>query len=157
MTYNIVNPTIPFRSQARNETETGHKSGEKTGDDRVEEERTERDPKFEKSLISGIISLVLLSIISTSREPLYGYLIWKKMETRENGNVTLKQGTIYPVLRMLQKEGLLESKIRASDSGPARRYYWITAKGEATLKIWKESWYSARDFVEKILGGETNE
>ncbi|MGC1119701.1 MAG: PadR family transcriptional regulator [Candidatus Methanofastidiosia archaeon] len=157
MIYNIVNPTIPSKVHAEKETETRRESREKTGDSSIKKEGTGGDPKFEKSLISGIISLVLLVIIKKSREPLYGYLIWKKMEARKNGKVSLKQGTIYPVLRTLQKEGLLESEIRASDSGPARKYYWITAKGEETLRIWKESWCNAKDFVEKILGGETNE
>ena len=80
-----------------------------------------------------------------------------EMKARKNGRVSLKQGTIYPVLRILQKEGLLESEIRASESGPARKYYWITAKGKGTLEIWTESWHNTRDFVENILGGEPDE
>ena len=156
MIYNIVNPTIPHREN----------SGEKPGNKQAGKEKTEGcqerddrigDPKFEKNLISGIISLILLAITERSEEPLYGYRIWKEMEARENGTVSLKQGTIYPVLRSLKKEGLLESEIRASESGPARKYYWITAKGRGTLETWKESWYNTRDFVDKILGGEPHE
>lgn len=154
MIYSMVNPTIPPDVDTE-KAETREVSKQKT-DSRMNK-GTGGDPKFEKSLISGIISLILLTIIKRSKEPLYGYLIWKKMEARENGKVSLKQGTIYPVLRMLQKEGLLESEIRASDSGPARKYYWITTKGKGTLKIWKESWCRTKDFVENILGGETNE
>jgi PadR family transcriptional regulator PadR len=115
------------------------------------------DPRFEKNLISGIISLILLAITEKSKEPLYGYRLWKEMEARENGKISLKQGTIYPVLRSLKKEGLLESKIRASQSGPARKYYWITPKGREILEIWKEQWINTRNFVEKILGDETHE
>jgi PadR family transcriptional regulator PadR len=157
MMYNIVNLTIPSKMDAEKETELKRENRGKTEGDTMKKEGAGKDPKFEKSLISGIISLVLLTIMKKSREPLYGYLIWKRMEARKNGKVSLKQGTIYPVLRMLQKEGLLESEIRASGSGPARKYYWITAKGEETLRIWKESWLNAKDFVEKILGGETDE
>jgi len=157
MIYNTANPTIPPGVHPGRETENRQVSRQKTEESRMRNEETGGDPKFEKNLISGIISLILLAITEKSKEPLYGYRIWKEMEARENGKVSLKQGTIYPVLRTLQKEGLLESEIRASESGPARKYYWITAKGKGTLKIWKESWYNTRDFVESILGGETHE
>lgn len=129
----------------------------KTEEDKEDDKKIEGDPHFEKNLISGIISLILLTITEKSKEPLYGYRLWKEMEAQEDGKISLKQGTIYPVLRSLKKEGLLESKIRASQSGPARKYYWITPKGKETLEIWKEYWYNTRDFVEKILGGETHE
>jgi PadR family transcriptional regulator PadR len=153
MVHNTVNPTVSPKENPGKEAEPRHK----TDDSAMRNEGTDRDPKFEKSLISGIISLILLAVIKKSEEPLYGYSIWKKMKTRKNGRVSLKQGTIYPVLRILQKEGLLESEIRASESGPARKYYWITAKGKGTLEIWTESWHNTRDFVENILGGEADE
>lgn len=156
MLYNTVNPTIPDKRNPGGKTETKQAEIQKTeGSSQKDEESG--DPKFEKNLISGIISLILLAITERSEEPLYGYRIWKEMEARENGKVSLKQGTIYPVLRSLKKEGLLESEIRASESGPARKYYWITAKGRGTLETWKESWCNTRDFVDKILGGEPHE
>lgn len=157
MIYNTVNPTIPRGENPGGKTENKHAGRQKTEGSEQRDEGITGDPKFEKNLISGIISLILLAITERSKEPLYGYRIWKEMEARENGKVSLKQGTIYPVLRTLKKEGFLESEIRASESGPARKYYWITAKGKETLKIWKESWYNTRDFVESILGGEAHE
>lgn len=157
MLYNTVNHTIPHGATPGGKTQNKHAQKQKTEGSEQRDGGTGGDPRFEKNLISGIISLILLAITEKSKEPLYGYRIWKEMEARENGKVHLKQGTIYPVLRSLKKEGLLESEIRASESGPARKYYWITAKGKGTLKIWKESWCNTRDFVENILGGEVNE
>lgn len=157
MIYNTASFTIVPEVHSGKEKENKHAGRQKTEGSSMRDEGTGGDPKFEKNLISGIISLILLAITERSKEPLYGYRIWKEMETRENGKISLKQGTIYPVLRSLKKEGLLESEIRASESGPARKYYWITAKGKETLKIWKESWCHTKDFVEKILGGEPDE
>jgi PadR family transcriptional regulator PadR len=151
MIHNIVAfaiPLDPHLKKTHKTTETDENPTEKTKKD----ERHE-DPKFEKIVISGTISLVLLAITEQSKEPLYGYRISKEMDAK-NGKVILKQGTIYPVLRALEKDGLLKSKIRASESGPARKYYWITSKGKETLEIWKESWYRIRDFVDTIVGGE---
>lgn len=151
MLYNTIDSTISGG------IEKNHASKSKPENNGQKGKKDQGDPRFEKNLISGIISLILLAITEKSTEPLYGYKIWKEMEAREKGKISLKQGTIYPVLRSLQKEGFLKSEIRASQSGPARKYYWITTKGKATLVIWKESWRDTRDFVETILGGETHE
>jgi len=151
MIYNIVALAIPHEMYLKRKTETTETDKKSAAKNQKDERR--RDPKFEKNVISGMISLVLLAITEQSTEPLYGYRISKEMDIK-NGKVLLKQGTIYPVLRALEKDGLLESKIRASDSGPARKYYWITSKGKETLEIWKESWYRIRNFVDTVVGGE---
>ena len=111
------------------------------------------DPKFEKDLITGLISLMLLAICANSREPLYGYQIARRMEGEGSEGSRLKQGTIYPVLRSLEKQGLLKSHIKASLSGPPRKYYVITESGRARLKIWSSSWDRTRDFVDGIVEG----
>jgi PadR family transcriptional regulator PadR len=154
MIHNIVAFAIPFETHLKKNHETTETNGNPAEKEQKEERRG--DPKFEKTVISGTISLVLLAITEQSKEPLYGYRISKEMDAK-NGKVVLKQGTIYPVLRALEKDGLLKSEIRASESGPARKYYWITSKGKETLEIWKESWYRIRDFVDTIVGGESCE
>jgi PadR family transcriptional regulator PadR len=115
----------------------------------------EKDPKFEKDLITGLISLILLSITANSKEPLYGYQIAKRMQDSGSG-VELKQGTIYPVLRSMEKKGLLKSTIKASESGPPRKYYLITKKGHKKLQVWANTWNETRVFVDGVLGGEDN-
>jgi PadR family transcriptional regulator PadR len=119
------------------------------------EDAGEKDPKFEKDLLTGLISLVLLSITASANEPLYGYQIAKEMESGKG--VELKQGTIYPVLRALEKNGLLKSQIKASEAGPPRKYYLITPKGREKLALWTRSWEATRDFVDGILGGVGDE
>jgi PadR family transcriptional regulator PadR len=151
MIHNIVALAIPNEINLKRKTETTETDKKTAGKNQEDEEH--RDPKFEKNVISGMISLVLLAITEQSKEPLYGYRISKEMDIK-NGNVFLKQGTIYPVLRALERDGLLKSEIRESESGPARKYYWITNKGKETLEIWKGSWYRIRDFVDSIVGGE---
>ena len=117
--------------------------------------KMEKDPKFEKDLITGLISLILLSITANSKEPLYGYQIAKRMQ--ESGStVELKQGTIYPVLRAMEKKGLLKSTIKASESGPPRKYYIITKKGQKKLAVWANTWNETRGFVDGVLGGVAN-
>ena len=117
--------------------------------------KVEKDPKFEKDLITGMISLILLSITANSKEPLYGYQIAKRMQ-KSGSSVELKQGTIYPILRSMEKKGFLKSTIKASESGPPRKYYLITKKGHKKLEVWANTWNLTRDFVDGVLGGEAN-
>ncbi|MGA1848332.1 MAG: PadR family transcriptional regulator [Thermoplasmatota archaeon] len=112
-----------------------------------------RDEKFEKELVTGLISLILLAITNNSREPMYGYQIAKQMEVGNMTNVQLKQGTIYPVLRTMEKKGLLKSEIKASESGPPRKYYKITKKGQDKLEVWVMAWQDTSGFVNSVLGG----
>jgi PadR family transcriptional regulator, regulatory protein PadR len=56
------------------------------------------------------------------------------------------EGNIYPLYARLQKNGLIESVIKKSDLGPARKYYSLTDKGRRELKDFLEAWeYLARN------------
>ena len=103
--------------------------------------------KFRKELHAGTVSLVLLALLDGAEEPMYGYEIAKHLD--EEGSLPVKQGALYPVLRSLEGQGLLESSVEPSVSGPPRKYYGITAEGRAVLNEWSEAWRSTRDFVEK--------
>jgi PadR family transcriptional regulator PadR len=120
------------------------------------EKKIKRDEKFEKELVTGLISLILLAITNNSGEAMYGYQIAKQMETDNRTHVQLKQGTIYPVLRAMEKKGLLKSEIKASGSGPPRKYYKITKKGKDKLDVWKAAWEDTSDFVNGVLRGKLN-
>ena len=116
-------------------------------------EVTAQTKKFQKELNSGTSSLVLLSVLSRSKEAMYGYQIAKLLEESDPDFPMMKQGTLYPVLRSLEENGLLESTVEPSVSGPPRRYYKITSDGRSALEEWLETWKQTKKFVDAILKG----
>jgi PadR family transcriptional regulator PadR len=117
------------------------------------EDLTNQSRKFQKELNAGTSSLVLLNVLSRSKEPMYGYQIAKLLEESGPNFPMMKQGTLYPVLRSLEENGLLSSLVEPSVSGPPRRYYQITPEGREALKEWLEIWKQTKKFVDAILKG----
>ena len=109
--------------------------------------------KFQKELSAGSVSLVLLAVLAGSDEPMYGYLIAKRLGEGSDGVLAGKQSALYPVLRNLSAAGLLDSEVEPSVTGPPRRYYHITDLGRAVLEQWIASWTTTRDFVDSVLEG----
>ena len=113
--------------------------------------------KFLKEINAGITSLVLLTVMDGAEEPMYGYQIAKQVDVASEEGLTMKQSALYPVLRSLEKNELLQSQVEPSVSGPPRRYYQITDFGRDTLVEWKEIWQRVNNSVNAILEGEMNE
>jgi PadR family transcriptional regulator, regulatory protein PadR len=109
--------------------------------------------KFQKEMNAGTTSLVLLSVMERSAEPIYGYQIAKMLEDSDPEVPVMKQGSLYPVLRSLEENGLLVSSVEPSVSGPPRRYYTITPEGRTSLKEWVEIWNQTKKFVDANLKG----
>jgi len=99
-------------------------------------------------LRKGIVELMILSLVD--REQLYGYALVR--ELKERGGLVAGEGTVYPVLRRLEADGLVSAAW--SDEGPAgpRKYYAITAEGRAFLvRAWTE-WQSVADALLELRG-----
>lgn len=109
--------------------------------------------KFQKEMNAGIASLVLLSVLDKSDDPMYGYQIAKLLEEYSGDSSFMKQGALYPVLHSLENSGLLESKVEPSVSGPPRRYYEITSDGHETLAVWQSVWKQMKSFVDRAIKG----
>jgi PadR family transcriptional regulator PadR len=109
--------------------------------------------KFRKELSSGIAALVLLSVLDRADEPMYGYQIAKLIGAGEADVPIVKQGALYPVLRSLEKSGLLSSQVEPSISGPPRRYYSITESGRETHRQWVNIWDQTKTFVDHTMKG----
>ncbi|PQO41060.1 PadR family transcriptional regulator [Blastopirellula marina] len=107
--------------------------------------------KFQKELNSGVISLVLLSLLERHGEAMYGYEIGRWLESHSGDRLPMNQGAIYPVLRSLEKQGLLGSQMLPSETGPPRKYYQITANGRRSLADWTVAWEESKRFVESVL------
>lgn len=113
--------------------------------------------KFQKELTAGLTSLVLLSVLATAAEDLYGYEIAKRLMADADTSAPFKQGALYPVLRNMSAAGLLSSRVVPSYAGPPRRYYRITPLGRETLAAWVATWTSTRDFVDTIVRHNDNQ
>lgn len=111
------------------------------------------DKKFLKELSAGTSALVLLGVVGSAREPMYGYQIAKLIDRGSEDMSMMKQGALYPVLRSLEKTGLLNSTVEPSVTGPPRRYYRITEKGRAALGRWGGLWNRTKSVVDSALKG----
>ena len=120
------------------------------------DEPSAADKKFQKELNSGTVALVLLTVMSRTSEPMYGYQIAKHVETSNEDIPMMKHGALYPVLRSLENAGLLDSHVEPSVTGPPRRYYRITNAGRETLLRWIEIWVQTKSFVDSTLEGTEN-
>jgi PadR family transcriptional regulator PadR len=98
-----------------------------------------------RDLIKSSSDSLLLSLLE--QQPMYGYKIVKELEERSQGYFKFKEGTLYPALHRLEKSGLLTGRWQALPNGRQRRYYHITARGQAKLAMEKVQW---QDFLEAV-------
>lgn len=108
--------------------------------------------KLQKELNAGTVALVLLAVMAKAEGALYGYQIAKQLGADEDSVTGGKQGALYPVLRTMSENGLLDSYVEPSVSGPPRRYYRITEQGRAVLAEWIVAWQRTKRFVDSAVG-----
>ena len=106
--------------------------------------------KISKGLMAGSTALMVLHLIST--KDMYGYEIVRELEQRSRNVFSLKEGTLYPVLHMLEKDGLTSSYMQVADTGKKRKYYRITKKGTAALTEKKAEWAAFSSGVNNVIG-----
>ena len=94
----------------------------------------------------GVLDLCLLSVID--EEPAYGYEMTKRL--RERGLPVVGEGSIYPLLGRLEKDGLVETYRAASNGGPPRKYYELTASGRAQLDELADYWRVINKTIEDL-------
>lgn len=104
-------------------------------------------PSLDPQLLKGVLSLVLLQLLA-ERES-YGYEVVQRLH--EAGLTEVLEGTVYPALARLEREGRLEARLVPSPSGPARKYYRPTRAGYDALATGRASWSSLADVVGAVL------
>ena len=80
----------------------------------------------------------------------YGYEMTKRLRAR--GLSIVGEGSIYPLLGRLERDGLVETRRAASNGGPPRKYYSLSLEGERVLEAGISEWTAARDAVDGALG-----
>lgn len=98
-------------------------------------------------LLRGVLDLCLLAVIDEG--PAYGYEMTKRLRAR--GLSIVGEGSIYPLLGRLEREGLVETYRSASNGGPPRKYYRVSAEGQRALAAGVSEWRAARDAVDVVL------
>jgi DNA-binding PadR family transcriptional regulator len=94
----------------------------------------------------GTLVLLVLSQLHTAE---YGYSLVQKLEEKK---VPIEAGTLYPLLRRLEKQGLLVSKWDTSESRP-RKFYLISEKGQAVYVKLKAEWRTISNQMKIMLEG----
>ncbi len=105
--------------------------------------------EFEKSLENAVSEIrrgsLEIAILSQLHEPCYGYSL---IQLFSSGGLEIDQNTLYPLLRRLEKQGLVESTWSVEESRP-RKYYKISENGEKFYKMLLVKW---RENVDVING-----
>jgi len=98
-------------------------------------------------MLKGILDGCLLAIIKDGE--IYGYELAAKLTSY--GFQSFSEGTIYPLLLRMQKEGLVSTTLRKSTAGPKRKYYSLTEKGERELDDFIQRWEQLSGAVNNVL------
>lgn len=93
----------------------------------------------------GVLELCVLAILQ--RKQCYGYELVNEISK----SIAISEGTIYPLLRRLKKEGYVTTYLRESQEGPPRKYYKLTDSGEKMKEELTNEWYTFISHVNKFL------
>jgi PadR family transcriptional regulator, regulatory protein PadR len=96
----------------------------------------------------GVLPYCVLAMLREKER--YGFELVHTLGTAY-GLVT-GEGTIYPLLARLRRQGLVDTSWRESESGPPRRYYRLSSDGKDALDEFSQSWQRLRDSVDALLG-----
>ena len=102
---------------------------------------------IEIQLKKGALELCVLALLS--QHDSYAYEIASQL----SDSIGMGEGTIYPLMRRLQSDRLVETYHVESPAGPSRKYYRLTDAGKASFTAQKSAWSSFSGAVETILGG----
>jgi len=103
---------------------------------------------IQTQLRKGVLELCVLTLLS--RSDAYGYEIASKLMQ----DVGMGEGTIYPLMRRMQDDGLVSTYLVEAPSSPPRKYYRMTERGKKTLASQRVEWKAFMGAVEKMLGGD---
>ncbi|MBN1270778.1 MAG: helix-turn-helix transcriptional regulator [Candidatus Aminicenantes bacterium] len=101
-----------------------------------------------KAMVAVSTKPIILSILLEGEN--YGYQIIQKVKEISGGTLEWSDNMLYPVLRRMEKGGLLVSRWRLSGEGRLRRYYNITEKGKQELDAERKQWMSVHEAMIKL-------
>ena len=98
--------------------------------------------------------LLVLSLLAG--EDMYGYQMIVELGRRSNRTFEMKEGTLYPVLHGLERDGAVEAYQQEAPTGRQRKYYRLTRRGKTLLDEKRAEWAAFHKGVEDVLSGGAN-
>lgn len=99
-------------------------------------------------LKKGVLGLCVLALLA--RRDSYAY----EIASRLSGAIGMGEGTIYPLMRRMQTDGLVETYLVESSSGPSRKYYRLTDAGRRALDGQTREWRAFARAVDALIAGD---
>jgi PadR family transcriptional regulator PadR len=99
----------------------------------------------------GALEYCVLALLRDGER--YGFELVRRLA--EADSLVTSEGTVYPLLSRLRRDGVVETTWRESSTGPPRRYYRLTRTGHMALELFTEEWRRFRDVVDRILEGRS--
>ena len=113
-----------------------------------------QDVKFRKELVGSTTCTLVLSVLRES--PRHGYQIAQIINERSDGSLRWREGTIYPILHRLEKQGLIKGQWQINEDNKSRskpkRVYHLTNAGLQVFSEQKEEWEVFTLMMSKLLG-----
>jgi len=100
----------------------------------------------------GVLEYCVLSLLDD--EPVYGFDLVRRLGDVDG--MVISEGTIYPLLSRLRREGRVSTTWAEAESGPPRRYYSLTPDGRAALATFAVEWRRFRHAVDSLLPDVTS-
>lgn len=96
----------------------------------------------------GVLELCVLSLLK--KRDHYGYELVRKISKQ----IVISEGTVYPLLRRLTKEGYFTTYLQESSEGPSRKYYQLTDMGQTYLRQLLVEWDAFIEAVNELIRGD---
>ena len=109
---------------------------------------------MEGEMLKGHLDMIVLAALAGG--PTHGYGIIQEIRRRSGGVFDLPEGTIYPALHRLEKNGLLSSRWTTAESGRKRRVYTVTRHGRRALIDHRAIWQRFADAIGGLFADTTN-
>ena len=107
------------------------------------------NPELSAQLRRGVLEYCVMALLRDGER----YAFDLVRELADMDGLVIGEGTIYPMLARMRRDGTVETTWRESPSGPPRRYYRLTTAGRAALRGFVKEWSTFRDTVDRMVGG----
>ena len=106
-------------------------------------------------LVQGTLHMLILKTLAL--EPMHGYGIGVRLDQISRGVFQVNAGSLFPALRRLERDGLIQGEWRVTENNRRAKYYVLTAQGRSHLKRETRDWEVQTTAIARILDASLSE